>query len=197
MIVIIFILIVWGYFIYRKIKKDKLKAKSENIKAIELAIAKKEIERLKSLQEKNIDIEIDNTIKYIPNHIQNEKYQNRNELIGVSINRITVSSNKFTVFINIYNISNTSLNIKIKDCFYVSASKEQIKSDYNDKLLSNIIDNDILISGLNVIRELDFFTHKKTFDFEDVLIVNFEVNGYDFFLTESFDMIHNVYVASV
>ena len=188
---IFFILLaIISFLIYMKIKKNKIKKKYLNERLAMQNTTSQE-------PEKKIDEDKILDIKYLNYHVLNNKYPNKNELLGLSINRIEVRRNSFVVFICVYNLSGKSLSFNIKDSYYVTESKEQIRSVYNRNLLSNSIENNTIISGFNVIRELEFISYKNTFSFDDAIIVNFDVNGYEFFLTESMDLIQNTQITSI
>ena len=190
MYILIILIGLYIYFVYRKIKKNRLRIELEKKNQEIIIRQKQEIQKLK---DKDVKETLTTVIKYNENHIINEKFQNRNELVGLSINRLNIdlNQNTFTFFICIYNLVENPISIEIKDSYFISKTKEQIKSTYNENLISNIGNNNTIVPGFNVIREIKFISHKKNFDFEDVLIVNFNINGYEFFLSESCDLIQN------
>lgn len=201
MVILILLVCLYFVYVYYKVKKKKREAnllqmerKNNSINSFEDSL------KIKELENKIKELELKTTTKNIihyKEHILNTKFENRNGLIGLSINRVSIGENGFVIFIVVYNVSNTPQNINITDAYYLSNEKEQIKTNYNPVLTSNICDNNTVINGFNVTRELHFLTHKKTLDFNDVIVVNFEINGYCFFLTESFDMIHNKEVSLI
>ena len=121
-----------------------------------------------------------------------EERSKNNSLFDFEISSITKKNNTLNILITIYNYSDKTIRIDLKEAIYESFStKEQLKADVtfygelsmgtNDILLKNTI-----LPELQVIRNIYFFkTNLHQFHQNDTLTIDLMVNNQPYQLVKS------------
>ena len=127
--------------------------------------------------------------------LKNEMNTNYNNYIGISVNKITFSSNCFNLYLNIYNLHFSTISVSIKNILFISDSKEQIIGKDESATNSFFNPGDKILDGYNILKKMQFKNPKRDFNEEDSIIVDFNISAdtttSSFMLSENLFLIKN------
>jgi hypothetical protein len=130
----------------------------------------------------------------VDNYKENKKHSNKSNSIKLSLNKITIEKDGFKVYFNTHNIDKKIVHFAVIEAYYVTNENEQIKSGFYDVLImgdnSEIVTREIL-PNLNVLRNIYFKNDYKDFSTNDLMMINYYVNGTKFYLAEKLEFIKN------